>query len=125
MIFELGMDIVEVERIRKALRNESFKTRVYTPTEIIYCESCSDPALPYAARFAAKEAVAKALGTGIGAQCGINEIEVIKEKSGEPRLLLHAKAAITAQYKGINSWKITLTHSQTSAAATAIGFHQE
>lgn len=125
MIFALGMDIVEVERIRKALRNESFKTRVYTPAEIIYCESCSDPALPYAARFAAKEAVAKALGTGIGAQCGINEVEVIKKESGEPSLVLHSKAAITAQRMGINSWKITLTHSQTSAGATVIGFHQE
>ncbi|MCW0220764.1 MAG: holo-ACP synthase, partial [Prosthecobacter sp.] len=88
----LGIDLVEVARIRDLLtkHGERFKERTFTAGEIAYCDSCADPAMHYAARFAAKEAAAKAIGTGLWAE-GVDwkDIEITRETSGKPTLHLH------------------------------------
>ncbi len=91
----IGIDLVEVPRIRGMLEKHGarFKERTFTAGEIAYCDSCADPAIHYAARFAAKEAAAKALGTGLWSE-GVNwtDIEVVREALGRPRLVLHGAA---------------------------------
>ena len=91
----IGIDLVEVPRIREMLERhgQRFKERTFTADEIAYCDACADPAMHYAARFAAKEAAAKALGTGLWAQ-GVDwkDIEIRREESGQPRLHFHGGA---------------------------------
>lgn len=120
--FGIGIDIVEIERIRGSLEDfgEKFIQRLFTAEEQVYCESHRQPALHYAARFAAKEAVSKALGTGIGKEVAFTEIEVIKKPSGEPQVELSGKAAEFAQKNGISCIKISLTHTEHYAAANAV-----
>jgi holo-[acyl-carrier protein] synthase len=84
MIIGLGTDIVEVGRIASAYAKfgESFLNRVLLPNEIAYCLAHKDPTPYLAARFAAKEAMAKAFGTGIGAELGWHDMEIVREASG-------------------------------------------
>ena len=91
-ILGLGTDLVEVARIEQSIarHGERFLQRMFTENEIAYCAAMKTPAPFYAARFAAKEAVAKALGTGIGAACGWLDIEVRRKAGGEPFVVLHA-----------------------------------
>ena len=84
----------------------------------------SDPVPHLAARFAAKEAVAKALGTGIGAKCAFTDVEVVRGDAGVPSILLHGAAGVTARELGITGWFLTMTHSRLSAAATVIALAQ-
>ena len=119
----LGIDLVEIDRIRGLLTNhgERFKERTFTAGEIAYCDSCADSAMHYAARFAAKEAAAKAIGTGLWAQ-GVDwkDIEVVREASGRPTLLLHGGAKTHADKQGITSMLISLTHTRELAIAQVI-----
>jgi holo-[acyl-carrier protein] synthase len=119
----LGIDLVEVGRIRDLLtkHGERFKERTFTAGEIAYCDSCTDPAMHYAARFAAKEAVAKAIGTGLWAQ-GVDwkDIEVMREASGKPKLFLHGGAKVHADQQGVTSLLISLTHTKDLAMAQVI-----
>ncbi|SKB02743.1 holo-[acyl-carrier protein] synthase [Prosthecobacter debontii] len=119
----LGIDLVEVERIRDLLtkHGDRFKNRTFTPGEIAYCDACADPAMHYAARFAAKEAAAKALGTGLWAE-GVDwkDIEVIREASGKPTLHLHGGAGLHAQNQGATRLLISLTHTKELAQAQVI-----
>lgn len=119
----LGIDLVEVPRIRDLLtkHGERFKERTFTPGEIAYCDSCADPAMHYAARFAAKEAAAKALGTGLWAE-GVDwkAIEVIREASGKPTLALHDGAKRHAELLGATRFLISLTHTKDLAQAQVI-----
>ena len=87
----LGMDLADMERVRQALRKngEAFALRICTPDEWAYCRKHADPVPHLAARFAAKEAVAKALGTGIGAKCAFTDVEVVRGDAGVPSILLH------------------------------------
>ncbi|MEG0586932.1 MAG: holo-ACP synthase [Akkermansia sp.] len=120
-IIGLGIDLVDLDRIaRICTKGSQFAERICTPQEWLYCASLADPVPSLAARLAAKEAVSKALGTGLGAQCGIREIEVILSDLGAPSLVLHGKAAETAKKLGITSWSLSLTHSRVSAAAVVI-----
>lgn len=121
-ILGLGIDIVDLERIRKAYERHgaTFALRICTVDEWAYCARHADPIASLAARFSAKEATAKALGTGIGEYASFTEIEVIRSESGAPALKLHGNAAQTAQARGISAWQISLTHSQNAAAATVI-----
>lgn len=121
-VISIGIDIVDLERVRKlcADGNRSFAERICTAKELEYCYKHSDPAPSLAARFAAKEAVAKALGTGIGAHCSFQEVEVTSLPSGVPQLTLHGSAAQTACEMGITRWMLSLTHSRLSAAAVVI-----
>ena len=121
-VLGLGVDIIEVARIRASLdrHGERFYNRICTPGEIAYCTQMRDPAPCFAARFAAKEAVSKALGTGIGAQCGWLDIEVRRKASGEPFIVFHDAGAETAKRLGINKMMISLSHTEHYACAQAI-----
>ncbi len=118
----IGIDVVEVERIAAAIERhgETFLARLFTSAERAYCDSKKSSALHYAARFAAKEAVAKALGTGIGAHANWLDLEVAHDAAGTPKLLLHGQAAAYAATHGITSIPISLTHTKAYAAANAV-----
>ena len=88
-VFGIGIDIVKVSRIKLAIsRNSLFKKRVFLPDEIIYCEKKKDKHNCYSKRFAAKEAFAKALGTGIKKGINLNEIKITNNKQGKPNIKL-------------------------------------
>jgi holo-[acyl-carrier protein] synthase len=118
-----GVDIIEVERIDSAIlrHGDRFFERFFTSQELIDAAGRT-PAL--AARFAAKEAVAKALGTGIGL-VGWKEIEVVNGPRRQPELRLHGKAKQVAESLGLHSWSISLTHTHEHAAAVAIAMQSE
>ena len=121
-VFRLGIDLVEVERIRALLEKhgERFKQRTFTEEECTYCDASTTAALHYAARFAAKEAAAKALGTGFASGVSWKDIEVHREASGEPVLLLHGGAAERAQTLGVTQCFVSLTHTGQAAAASVV-----
>jgi holo-[acyl-carrier protein] synthase len=112
----VGLDLIEIERIRSALERPRFRERCFTATERHYCDSRPNPAESYAGRFAAKEAVGKALG------CGVNftwkEIEI----AGRPRpsVSLSGTTEAWAKRMGVESIDLSLTHSRVTAAAVAI-----
>ncbi len=118
----IGVDIVDVARIRSSLEKhgERFHGRVCTAAEVEYCSRMRDPAPFFAARFAAKEAVSKALGTGIGAQCEWHDIEVRRKASGEPFIVLHGAGAETAKRLGIGQVLVSMSHTENYACAQAI-----
>jgi holo-[acyl-carrier protein] synthase len=122
MAIALGIDLVEVVRIRALLQRhgDRFKERTFTPGEIRYCDSCVNPAMHYAARFAAKEAASKALGTGFAEGVGWTDIEVLRSDSGCPDILLHGAAAEKATELGITKMLVSLTHTAETAAAQVI-----
>src|SRR5476649_1249856 len=93
MILGTGIDIIEVTRIASSFEKfgERFVNRILLPDEIAYCLSHRKPAPFLAVRFAAKEAISKAFGTGIGAQLGWQDMEICKKESGEPFVILHGK----------------------------------
>lgn len=116
----MGLDLVEIGRFAKALeRHPRMRQRLFTEGESGYASGFADPAPSLAARFAAKEAVMKAMGVGLGA-FAFSEAEVCRFESGEPFLALHGRAAELASEKGVQRWLVTLTHSETSAAAFVI-----
>lgn len=119
----LGIDLVEVARIRDLLtkHGDRFKERTFTAGEITYCDACADPAMHYAARFAAKEAAAKAIGTGLWAE-GVDwkDIEVSREPSGKPVLTFHGSAKRHAQAQGVTRLLVSLTHTRELAQAQVI-----
>jgi holo-[acyl-carrier protein] synthase len=121
-IFGIGIDVVEVERIASAIQRhgEPFLTKLFTPAEREYCAAQKKPELHYAARFAAKEAVSKALGTGIGSQAGWLDLEITRDPFGAPKLFLQGAAAEFTKRNGITEIQISLTHAREYAAANAI-----
>ncbi len=121
-ILGIGVDIVENARIEKSIARlgEPFLRRVFTEAEREYCVRMAVSAPSYAARFAAKEAVSKAFGTGIGGSVGWLDIEVQRKTSGEPFIVLHGGASELAQRLGIREILITLSHSEHYAVANAI-----
>jgi holo-[acyl-carrier protein] synthase len=119
-VIGIGVDLCEVERMRASLaRTPTLRDRLFTEAEQAYCERRPDPAERYAARFAAKEAVLKAMGVGIGA-CQWREIEVTKAPSGAPSVHLHGGAEALAAELGIRKWLLTLTHTHRVAEAVAV-----
>lgn len=121
-LFGIGIDVVEVDRIADAIERhgEPFVNRIFTSSERQYCESKKRPALHFAARFAAKEAVAKAFGTGIGKDLNWLDMEITRAESGEPAVVLSGAGKAFAQRKGIREIKISLTHAREYAAANAV-----
>jgi holo-[acyl-carrier protein] synthase len=116
----IGIDLVEVPRIREMLERhgQRFKERTFTAGEIAYCDACADPAMHYAARFAAKEATAKALGTGLWAEGVVwTDIEVVREVSGKPQIALHGAAK---QHAANANCLVSLTHTRDLAMAQVI-----
>ena len=121
-ILGVGVDLIEVERIQHSLDRfgERFMKRVFTEGEIAYCQSMKFPARHFAARFAAKVAVSKAFGTGIGKAMGWRDIDVHKKKSGEPFLVLHDDADRLARSRDMKSSWITLSHTDHHAVAMIV-----
>jgi holo-[acyl-carrier protein] synthase len=116
----LGVDLCEVDRMRRTLeRTPGFADRAFTPAEQRYCRRARDPAERFAVRFAAKEAVLKALGAGIGA-CRLTDIEVERAASGAPSVRLHGAAADLAVERGVGAWHVSLTHTRTMAEAVVL-----
>jgi holo-[acyl-carrier protein] synthase len=119
-ILGVGVDLCEVERMRRVMaRTPGFVERVFTPGERDYCRARRDPTERFAARFAAKEAVLKAMGVGVGA-CALREIEVVRAESGQPGLVLHGGAAHLAADRGVAAWHLSLSHSATMAEALVV-----
>jgi len=121
MILGLGIDIIEVARIRSSHEKfgERFLKRILHPNEIAYCLSHRDPGPFLAARFAAKEAISKAFGTGIGAQLGWQDLEVARKESGEPFVILHERGQALLNARRARAVLISLSHTQSHATAVA------
>jgi holo-[acyl-carrier protein] synthase len=121
-VIGLGVDIVEIGRFASSMARsgQSLIDRLFLPEEQAYCSPQREPARCYAARFAAKEAVAKALGTGIGAQLGWRDIEVRRKEGGAPFIVLHGTGAETAQRLGVSKILLSMSHSEHYAVANAI-----
>jgi holo-[acyl-carrier protein] synthase len=121
-IFGIGIDVVEVERIGSSMAEfgERFALRIFTESERSYCDSQRRPEIHYAARFAAKEAIAKAFGTGIGKELGWLDMEIVRKASGEPCLVLSGAGKAFAELSGITEVKISLSHARHYAAANAV-----
>ena len=122
MILGTGIDLVEVARIASSFEKfgTRFVNRILLPDEIAYCLSHKNPAPFLAARFAAKEAVSKAFGTGIGAQLGWHDQEIRRKETGEPYVVLHGKGAALFAARAARALHISLTHTENYAAANAI-----
>lgn len=117
----LGVDIVEIERMAALIeRSPHFTERVFSEQERAYCEVKSNPAAHYAARFAAKEAVVKALGTGFAQGIGVRDIEVKLFASGKPTAVLSGRAQEVAEERGVRELSISLTYTHTEAVACAL-----
>ena len=117
----LGVDIVEVERVRAILkRSPAFARRAFSADERAYCDGAADPAVHYATRFAAKEAVVKALGTGFAEGVGLRDIEVRRAKNGRPFAVLTGNARRKAAELGVKEVPISLSYTATDAIACAI-----
>lgn len=117
----LGVDIVEVARVRAILkRSPAFARRAFSEDERAYCDATADPAVHYATRFAAKEAVVKALGTGFAEGVGMRDIEVRRAKNGRPFAHLAGNARRRALEMGVKEMPISLSYTATDAIACAI-----
>lgn len=121
-VLGIGVDLVSVSRIRGLLerQGERFLTRVFTPEERAYCAKFRDPSERYAARFAAKEAVAKAFSTGIGERLGWTSISVVSGKRGQPEIVLDESGRALLAEVGGTQVAISLSHSEDSAIAFAV-----
>jgi holo-[acyl-carrier protein] synthase len=116
----IGVDAVDVARFRQVLaRRPGLARRLFTDAERSYAASGRDPGSRLAARFAAKEAVLKALGVGIGA-ADFHEVEVVRADDGAPGLTLAGRAAALAEHRGVRWWHISLTHTDLVAVASVI-----
>jgi holo-[acyl-carrier protein] synthase len=122
MVLGLGTDLIEIERIQVSVDRfgERFLERVFTAGEIAYCMRKRQSAESFAARFAAKEAGAKALGTGISRGVSWKEIEVRREMGQRPTLHFSGRAGELAKAMGVRRVQLTLSHSRTVAIAVAV-----
>ena len=127
-MFTIGVDLIEVQRIASAASRwgDRFLQRVFTPAEIGYCAGRPGS---LAARWAAKEAVSKALGTGWAPQAphaagwiDWTEVEVVRRSSGEPGIVLHGKALARATHLGVQGWQLSLSHTHNYAVAMVLGW---
>lgn len=120
MIVGVGCDIIEIERIARAIKSESFIRRVFTAEEATYCQRRGQQAAAsFAARFAAKEAVLKALGTGLR-EGSLQEIAVDNDGLGKPLVQLSGHFAMLAKQLGVKNIQISLSHSRDFAVAYVI-----
>lgn len=117
MIIGIGIDIIEITRVKQAIRKEYFVRKVFTKREIEYCQAQGvQVASSYAARFAAKEATVKALGIGFR-QGGMLDIEIINDDFGKPQLFLRARYQEYAEQLGVKNIFVSLSHSKDNAIA--------
>ncbi|MGO8766902.1 MAG: holo-ACP synthase [Limisphaerales bacterium] len=122
MILGIGIDIIEVARIKASLERfgERFGQKILLPGESAYCLSHQYPAPFVAARFAAKEAISKAFGTGIGAQLGWLDMEIARRESGEPYVILHGKGREMFESRRARNLYLSISHTKDYAAVTAV-----
>ncbi|HSJ91828.1 MAG TPA: holo-ACP synthase [Ilumatobacter sp.] len=116
----IGVDVVEIERFRVSLRRTpTMRDRLFTPSELEYVAPQADPVPSLAARFAAREAVMKALGVGIGA-FGFHDVWVERAPSGAPSLAFAGRARELSEQAGVMRWHVSLTHSDLVAVAYVV-----
>src|SRR5271168_1949043 len=122
MVLGLGTDLIEIERIQASMERfgERFLERIFTAEEIAYCRRKKQPAESLAARFAAKEAGAKALGTGISRGISWKEIEVTRKMGERPMLHFNGRAGELAEVMGVRRVQLTLSHSRNLAIAVVV-----
>ncbi|HEV2766930.1 MAG TPA: holo-ACP synthase [Acidimicrobiales bacterium] len=119
-VIGIGTDLVEIERFRLALRRTPrLAERLFSDAERAYAARRRDPTERLAARFAAKEAVMKAMGVGLW-RFPLRDIEVVRAASGAPSVRLHGGAAALAADRGVTEWRLTLTHTSAMAQAIAV-----
>jgi holo-[acyl-carrier protein] synthase len=120
-VIGVGTDLVEIDRFRLAMsrRGDRFTERLFSDDERRYADRHRDPAPRFAARFAAKEAVMKALGVGLW-KFAFRDVEVVRAASGAPSLALRGKAAELATIRGVGSWQLSLSHTDATAIAVAL-----
>ncbi len=113
-----GVDLIEIDRVRDALEKhgEKFLARIFTPAEQAQCAGRSES---LAARFAAKEAAAKALGCGIGALRWV-DVEILNDEKKAPRMFLHGEGERLAKELGLTTWSVSLSHTETHALALVV-----
>lgn len=120
MIVGIGVDAVEIDRFRRSLeRTPSMKTRLFTQEELEYVEPHDDPSASLAARFAAREAVMKAMGVGLGA-FEFHDVWVQRADSGRPTLAVTGRAEQIANELGVTDWHLSITHTDSTAIAYVI-----
>lgn len=120
MIFGIGVDAVDIERFRRSLqRTPSMRERLFTEHELAYVAPKIDPVPSLAARFASREAVMKAMGLGLGA-FGFHDVWVDRRESGEPHLNVTGRAAELAHERGIETWHLSITHTDQVAIAYVV-----
>ncbi len=122
MIYGIGMDLVKVGRIEKALKRwgERFQEKVFTPGEVRYCLAKKSPGANFAARFAAKEAFVKALGIGIRRGVHWKDVEVQRGPLGKPVLKLYGRAVEICRKEGVEGLFLTLTHDGDYSGAVVV-----
>ena len=122
----LGVDIVEIARMKKILeRTPSFARKVFSCEECCYCEDTAAPEVHFATRFAAKEAVVKALGTGFTRGIGVRDIEVKRSSKGRPYVVLSGRAKQVAKELGVRELPISLSYTHTDAVACALAITED
>ncbi|MFA6564832.1 MAG: holo-ACP synthase [Verrucomicrobiia bacterium] len=122
MILGTGIDIVETRRISETLERfgERFLNRIFHDAEVAYARTMKKADLHLAARFAAKEAISKAFGTGIGEQLGWKDMEIRRRDSGEPYVVMHGKGLDLMKSRGATAIHVSLSHTDGYAAASAV-----
>lgn len=120
MSIRVGTDIMEIDRFRKVLaRRPGLKQKLFSDGELAYCESKADPTPHLAARFCAKEAVSKALGTGVRG-FSMSEVEVVRDGFGRPSIELHGRALKLADTVAARSLEVSISHSKLFALAVVV-----
>ena len=123
MIVGIGTDLIRISRVRGVAERhpQRIGKKIYTPTELAYCRSKTDPAQSLAGRFAAKESVLKVLGTGLSQGISWQHVSVLREPSGAPRVFLQGSALERARSLGIGRILVSISHGRDHAVAQAVG----
>lgn len=122
----IGVDMLEIARMERVMRRTpNFLRRVFTDEERLYCEHRARPAEHYAARWAAREAVLKALGTGFSEGIGVRDVWVSRDESGRPRAMLERRAAEVARELGVREIALSISHTRDVAVANALAVTDE
>lgn len=120
MIYGIGTDLIEVERVAKKVAKPDFKNKVYTEREIAYCEENYNSAESFAARFAAKEAFFKALGTGWQGYFSFCEVEILNNEKGKPEVFVHGKVKAFVDEHKLTNIQVSMSHLKSVASAMVV-----
>ena len=120
MSVKVGTDILEIDRFRKVLnRRPGLRQKVFTPPEVAYCDSKADAIPHFAARFCAKEAFAKAIGTGVR-QFSMSEVEIVRNEMGKPDIELRGEAERVAERLAVKAIDLSISHSKLFVVAVVV-----